>query len=102
MKSLYVYYRVEEAQANALQAAIVQMQLTLRQAMPGLAAMLHQRVLAEGSPMTWMETYQFNGHANAQAWQMLSDYLDAQVALLPAGIAGERHLEWFERITPRV
>lgn len=98
MRSLYVYYRVNAAQAAQLQPAIVRMQHTLRQAMPGLAAMLHQRVLSEGSPLTWMETYHFNGHANAQAWQMLTEHLLAQVAQLPSGIDGERHLEWFDRI----
>lgn len=102
MRSLYVYYRVDASQASALQSAIVQMQQTLRKAMPGLAAMLHQRVLSDSTPMTWMETYQFNGHANAQAWQMLSEHLQAQVAHLPAGITGERHIEWFDRITPNV
>lgn len=99
MRSLYIYYRVDASQSMVMQAAITQMQQTLRQAMPGLAASLHQRAPSNDTPMTWMEIYQFNGHANTQAWQKLTEHLQAQVTQLPAGIDGERHLEWFDRIS---
>lgn len=111
MNSLYVYYKVQPIQAQALQTAVLRMQWRLRSAMPGLAASLHQRTHSHATPhvvespasttaqdtATWMETYHFNGHADARAWQQLVDMMQQVVKQLPSGIEGERHEEWFTR-----
>lgn len=112
MTALYVYYRVQADQATTLLPAIARMQTGLRSAMPGLAAHLSRRVpapsashtpsLVDGTstiPETWMETYQFNGHADHRAWLKLVEALDLAVGQLPMGIEGNRHVEWFERIS---
>ena len=112
MTVLYVYYQVQSQQAEWLRPEVRRMQAKLRGAMPGLSASLNQRVPAAcqprttpaaGDPLlaptqTWMEIYHFNGHADHRAWQGLVDALDLAVAQLPAGMEGNRHVEWFERI----
>jgi len=111
MNSLYVYYKVQASHAPALKTAVLRMQLSLRSAMPGLAASLHQRTHSHAlshvdgtststtghDNATWMETYHFNGHADARAWQQLLDLMKQVVKQLPSGIEGERHEEWFTR-----
>ncbi len=111
MNSLYVYYKVQPALAQVLQTAVLRMQWRLRSAMPGLAASLHQRTHSHAMPhvadtttsstgqdiATWMETYHFNGHADARAWQQLVDMMQQAVKQLPTGMEGERHEEWFTR-----
>lgn len=99
--SLYIYYRVQTPVPAALAAAVQTMQARLRAAMPGLAASLHRRLTEPGDgtdPVkeTWMEVYQFNGHADARAWARLEQALMHETGLLPAGIEGVRHAERFE------
>lgn len=112
MTVLYVYYQVQSQQAEWLRPEVQRMQARLRGAMPGLSASLNRRVTpacqphsvpAAGDPLlsatqTWMEIYHFNGHADHRAWQGLVNALDVAVAQLPAGMEGDRHVEWFERI----
>lgn len=99
MRSLYVYYKVEPAQADALREAVYRWHQGLRNDMPGLVAALHQRAdTAVPGPLTWMETYHFNGHPSAQAWAAFEQLLEAQATGLPPGILGPRHVERFDRL----
>ena len=111
MTILYVYYQVQADQAATLSPAVGRMQARLRSTMPGLAANLSRRVpdpsslgadsptaTPSATPETWMEIYQFNGHADHRAWLKLVTALDTAVAQLPSGMLGQRHVEWFDRI----
>jgi hypothetical protein len=100
MRSLYVYYKVEPTQAGTLREAVYRWHQALRNDMPGLVAALHQRAdtLASDATLTWMETYHFNGHPSAQAWDTFEQLLATQATSLPAGIVGPRHVEKFERL----
>lgn len=102
MRSLYVYYKVNPAQADALSQGVLVMQARLRALMPGLAAHLWQRDDGEdASPTsTWMEVYQFNGHADARAWMALGEAMAPLLSELPGGIVGERHQERFALVPP--
>jgi hypothetical protein len=110
MRSLYIYYRVQPSQKPDLWVAVSDMQSALRGQMPGLAASLSEKIdtsVADrtGSaattqpPLTWMETYHFNGHASTEAWERFEATLAQRVAGLPAGIEGPRHIERFERLS---
>ncbi len=109
MTALYIYYRVQAPCPEALAPAVHAMQDRLRARMPGLAAGLHRRIeqpaaIAPASGLTpgdtWMEVYQFNGHADHRAWAIFDAALDAEVGLLPPGIDGMRHAERFELLPP--
>lgn len=109
MSALYIYYRVPAPCPEALAPAVHAMQARLRAGMPGLAASLHRRIEQAaatdpipGQPQgdTWMEIYQFNGHADHRAWASFDAALAAEVGLLPAGIDGLRHAERFEPLPP--
>ncbi len=102
--SLYIYYKVRPELAVPLREAIHTMQARLRSAMPGLAAALWTRSdQADGAtPATWMEVYQFNGHADARAWTALDEALAPLLAQLPEGIDGPRHRERFSLMAPSI
>jgi Domain of unknown function (DUF4936) len=96
MRSLYIYYKVAPDQTHPLSQAVLSMQAHLRALMPGLGAHLWLRDDSDQAPEpTWMEVYQFNGHADERAWAALDDALAAHLGDLPAGIVGERHREHF-------
>lgn len=106
MTALYIYYRVSSPCPVDLAPAVHAMQSRLRGEMPGLAASLHRRVdapaadtTADAAGDTWMEIYQFNGHADQRAWSRLESALAAAVGQLPTGIDGLRHAERFELLT---
>ena len=110
MRSLYIYYRVQSSQRQALWSAVSEMQLALRGLMPGLAASLsekldgasrqnHEPAVPPAPLLTWMEIYQFNGHASDEAWQRFEQTLADHSAALPCGIEGPRHLERFMRLS---
>jgi len=99
MRSLYVYYKVDPTQAVALREAVYRWHQGLRNDMPGLVAALHQRADSPATePLTWMETYHFNGHPSDKAWADFELQLAAQADQLPPGIVGPRHVERFERL----
>lgn len=109
MSALYIYYRVQAPCPQALEPAVHAMQARLRASMPGLGASLHRRIeqrdatAPASSPTqgdTWMEIYQFNGHADHRAWASFDTALAAEIGLLPAGIDGLRHAERFEPLSP--
>jgi Domain of unknown function (DUF4936) len=107
MRSLFIYYRVRPLERQALWQAVSDMQSDLRGEMPGLAASLSERIdLAESSahsqaspPLTWMETYQFNGHASDEAWLRFEAVLEQRAMALPEGVDGPRHVERFVRLS---
>jgi hypothetical protein len=102
MRSLYVYYKVNPDQFELLSPAILAMQARLRALMPGLAAHLWQRSdrADDSATPTWMEVYQFNGHADDRAWAALDDAMMPLLDQLPAGIVGDRHREQFLLVPP--
>jgi len=113
MRSLYIYYRVQPERRQALWVAVSDMQSELRGQMPGLAASLSEKLDAatptphtaptgpaqSPAPLTWMETYHFNGHASDEAWLRFEATLAQRVAQLPSGIEGPRHIERFTRLS---
>lgn len=107
MRSLFIYYRVRPADRRALWLAVSEMQSGLRGEMPGLAASLSERIdeppTATTPPapahLTWMETYQFNGHASDEAWLRFENVLAQRTPQLPEGIEGVRHVERFVRLS---
>ena len=107
MRSLFIYYRVCPADRQALWLAVSEMQSGLRGEMPGLAASLSERIdepqtattPQASALLTWMETYQFNGHASDEAWLRFENTLTQRTLQLPAGIDGVRHVERFVRLS---
>jgi Domain of unknown function (DUF4936) len=107
MRSLFIYYRVRPADRQALWLAVSEMQSGLRGEMPGLAASLSERIDEPPTatapqapvPLTWMETYQFNGHASDEAWLRFENVLAQRTLQLPEGIEGARHVERFVRLS---
>jgi len=92
---LYVYYKVQAAQAAGLQGAVIAMQSALSAA-HGVQAQLKRRPEAPEGVQTWMEVYPaVAGHAFLAA-------LDAAAvqAGLARWIAGPRHVEIFEDLPP--
>jgi len=92
---LYVYYKVQAAQAAGLQGAVIAMQSALAAA-HGVAAQLKRRPEAPDGVQTWMEVYP------AVAGDSFPAALDAAVAKagLARWIAGPRHVEIFEDLPP--
>lgn len=92
---LYVYYKVQAAQAAGLQGAVIAMQSALSAA-HGVQAQLKRRPEAPEGVQTWMEVYP------AVAGRTFLDTLEAAVA--QAGLArwttGPRHVEIFEDLPP--
>jgi hypothetical protein len=91
---LYIYYKVKEADAASLQAAVVSMQTTLAQR-AGVAGQLKRRPESRDGLQTWMEVY-------SAAPEQFAAELDnaAAAAGLSRWISGARHSEVFMDITP--
>ncbi|MRW84727.1 DUF4936 family protein [Pseudoduganella sp. FT26W] len=86
---LYIYYKVKDADAASLQAAVVPMQATLAQR-HGVAGQLKRRPEGKDGVQTWMEVYPSAPEGFAAA-------LDAAVAAagLSAWTSSPRHTEVF-------
>ena len=91
---VYVYYRVASADAQALKALILPMQLRLTQHY-GVVAALKRRPHEEAGMQTWMEVYSLVPEEFDDILQQA-----ASKAGLPALIHGERHVEHFLDIAP--
>ncbi len=90
-RALFIYYKLDPAQAEGFRVAAQQMQLQLVQAHPGLIARLWVRGDAADLEQTWMESYEHPlGIDNG-----LADRIDQSMQSLPAGRIGPRHLEMF-------
>ncbi|MBT9459414.1 MAG: DUF4936 family protein [Burkholderiaceae bacterium] len=91
MQELYVYYKLEPAQAEAALAAFRQLQAALRLQLPGLNSRLLKRPVASGTQQTWMEVHSWpQGATPPDGWQGL---IAAEAQALPGG---QRHIEVFE------
>lgn len=92
---LYVYYKVQAAQAAGLQVAVIAMQSALSAA-HGVAPQLKRRPQAVDGVQTWMEVYPCVAGAG------FLDLLDAAAAQagLARWIEGPRHVEIFEDLPP--
>ena len=96
MRELFVYYRVESAQADAARRAVQAMQERLRGAHPGLDARLLVRGGGGASLLqTWMETYALPGSpegVDARLEARIEAAADAWSELR----TGPRHVESFD------
>ena len=94
MADLYIYYKVREADTEALLPRVAAMQQALAAA-HGVAPLLKQRPQARESLLTWMEVY-------PAAPAGFSAALDAAVAHAGVAdlIAGPRHTEEFMDVQP--
>lgn len=92
---LYVYYKVQDAVAADLQAAVISMQAGLALA-HGVSPQLKRRPQAADGVQTWMEVYP------AVTQPEFAAALDAAVtqAGLARWISGPRHVETFEDVPP--
>ncbi len=91
---LYIYYKVKDADAASLQAAVAVMQAALAQR-HGVAGQLKRRPEARDGVQTWMEVYPATPEGFAAA-------LDSAVheAGVLEWIAGLRHTEVFTDVAP--
>lgn len=90
--NLYVYYRVQPADAPRSIAAVQGLHAHWRSEMPGLACTLSQRADDDTQHVTLMETYT-HPEGLSPRWQQAIERSAGQ-ALAP-WIVGERHLERF-------
>jgi len=104
MRELFIYYRVHLQAAPAAKAAVIAMQMRLRQRHPGLNARLLCRAESDTAPdavptQTWMETYAIDPMTDpAGITPELEAAIDAQAgAMLAAWIDGARHTEAFSQ-----
>jgi hypothetical protein len=101
VRELFVWYRVDERNADPLRAAVEAMQRSLEQRFAGLQARLLIR--READRQTWMETF-----ARARRTSGDDGGIDAatEAAIAAAALplrpllASERHVEAFEIVRP--
>jgi hypothetical protein len=91
---LYIYYKVDDAHAASLQAAVVAMQATLAQQF-GVVSQLKRRPEANAGVQTWMEVYPA---APGNFAATLAEAVER--AGLHAWITGPRHTEAFTDVVP--
>jgi len=93
VRELFIYYRIDSANADEAFAAITQMQRLLRERRPGLAARLLRRLDPPTPTQTWMEIYSLDDAAG------VSPELEAEIAghaaVLERFFCGPRHTEVF-------
>lgn len=89
---LFVYYRADAAQADALAAAVRQMQAELCATHPALRARLLRRSDTRDGLHTWMEVYALPENANAE---IFGAAIEGAAARLAPQLAGPRHVEHF-------
>lgn len=91
---LYIYYKVKDADAASLQAAVVAMQSALSHR-HGVAGQLKRRPDAKDGVQTWMEVYE----ATPEGFAALLDSAVHEAGVL-SWIAGLRHTEAFMDVVP--
>jgi hypothetical protein len=94
MRELFIYYRVDAANAATARRAVLAMHDRLRRAHPKLEARLLIRAGDGSTPQTWMETYAVPGAADGvgadvEAW------IEAEAASWSHLANGPRHAEAF-------
>lgn len=91
---LYIYYKVKDADAASLQAAVIAMQARLVQR-HGVAGQLKRRPETRDGVQTWMEVYP----ATPEGFAAMLDSAVHEAGVL-AWTAGLRHTEVFTDIVP--
>ncbi|NVM79452.1 hypothetical protein FHW83_005293 [Duganella sp. SG902] len=91
---LYIYYKVKDADAASLQAAVAAMQATLARR-HGVAGQLKRRPEARDGVQTWMEVYQ----ATPEGFAAELEHAIHEAGVL-SWIAGLRHTEIFMDVVP--
>jgi len=94
MRELFVYYRVDAANAAAARHAVRAMHERLRHDHPGLEARLLIRAGDGSTPLTWMETYALPDSA-VGIDASLEAVIDAAAGDWRDLVAGPRHVEAF-------
>ena len=96
MPELFIYYRLDVADAPAAQAAVAVFQAILSARYPWLRARLLRRPNATDGQETWMETYAADPALNSTG---ITPEVTAQIELAAAALApwlrGVRHTELF-------
>ncbi|HEX5342097.1 MAG TPA: DUF4936 family protein [Duganella sp.] len=91
---LYIYYKVKDADAVSLRAAVVAMQSALAQR-HGVSGQLKRRPEAKDGVQTWMEVYE----STPEGFAALLDSAVHEAGVLE-WTAGLRHTEVFTDIAP--
>jgi len=94
MRELFVYYRVDAANAAAARRAVLAMHDRLRGVHPGLDARLLIRAGDGSAPQTWMETYAVPGAADGVDADIEAS-IEAEAASWSHLVDGPRHAEAF-------
>lgn len=95
MRELFIYWRTDAATADAAERALADWQARLRQAHPGLRALLYRRADVCADMATLMETYAGTGGALAEALERR--IRDEGDVVAGPWIRGERKVETFVR-----
>jgi tartrate dehydratase beta subunit/fumarate hydratase class I family protein len=91
---LYIYYKVKDADAASLQAAVVSMQAALGQR-HGVVGRLKRRPDTKDGVQTWMEVYE----STPEGFAAMLDSAVHEAGVLE-WIAGLRHTEVFLDVVP--
>jgi hypothetical protein len=96
-RELFVYYRADVQQAQAVATAVAAMQSALRQDIPGLQARVLRRPEPNAdSQHTWMETYALDeSHHPAGIDDACARLIEARAAVWSELRSGPRHQEVF-------
>jgi Domain of unknown function (DUF4936) len=93
MRELFIYFRAQAQDDDAVKAAVHQIQDELRRAWPGLSARLLHRPQVQDGLRTWMEVYAMVGAAGVPPSLQAAIELAAQNSM--PWLVGERHVEVF-------
>ncbi|MDO9236021.1 MAG: DUF4936 family protein [Aquabacterium sp.] len=95
-RELFVYFQLDVRQADAVQAAVIDMQAQLRSEFPGLRARLLKRIDASSGSETWMETYAMAPSDSVDGvTEALSSTIEQRAAAWRDLLDGTRHVELF-------
>ena len=96
MPELFIYYRLDAADAPAVQRAVAVFQASLRARYPWLRARLLFRPNPTDGQETWMETYTADPAMNSTGITPgLAAEIELAAAVLARGLRGARHTEVF-------
>lgn len=101
MRELFVWYRVDDRNADALGAEVEALQRSLEQRFAGLRARLLIR--READRQTWMETFTRAPRTRGDAGGVdaaIEDAIAAAALPLRPLLASDRHVEAFESARP--
>ncbi|MDP3822770.1 MAG: DUF4936 family protein [Burkholderiales bacterium] len=97
MPELFIYYRLDVADAPAAQAAVAVFQAGLLARYPWLKARLLRRPNATDGQETWMETYAADPALNTTGiTPAIAAEIELAAAVLTPWLRGVRHIELFQ------